>query len=388
MRAAIWLMTFLLVLAPLPGGAEEGPPGFELFAHELSGVALVPVEAPIPVLSSASAVAKARPYAAVIAEALDFFRRELGWEMKLSLVILDRADWAKVTEVPFPAPHVVTLSKVVVMPDSLAAYPGFERWGLPDELLNQGLTVHEIGHALVQTHALKWPKMTHTVDELLANVMMAGFIAAERPEFSFLLLGAPAGFSAPGSQALSDLDYFYGGLGLETYAWHPFELARGAGVMARAKPIGTLMPELIAALGIPKDDLPETVIAELERVVPGVKQAFGAFAPESMLPLASSGICAATLGVAGPGTRNLLAVENRSARVLRARNVVDEEAFLKSLREEGKSPENSPDLFQLEPALINPGEVWRTAAAAGQDIILDDSCVRMADGPLRFVVRE
>ncbi len=235
-------------------------------------------------LASPSATARGQPFAAAIAEASRFFDRTLGWRSDFRLVVLNRDDWAKIASVPYPAPHVWNRERLVVMPDTLAAFPGFEVWGFDDMRLNEALAVHEIGHALVHAHGIRWDLIDSAMNELLANVMMAAFIRAEMPDMMRLLDGAPAGFDPPGTRSLADFDHFYVGVGLARYAWFQFELARAAGVLTQAQPLAVLMPRLIGTLDEAHHELPELQVKRLEAVVPGVGRALSAFGFESSLP--------------------------------------------------------------------------------------------------------
>ena len=317
-----------------------------------------------------------------------FFDRKLGWKSDFRLVILNREDWAKVAEVPYPAPHVWTRERMVVMPDSLAAYPGFSSWGFDDRKLNEALTVHEIGHALVHSHGIGWTMMDHSVDELLANVMMASYLLEAMPDMARLLDGAPDGFDPPGSASLSDLDYFYAELGLERYAWFQFELARAAGVMARAKDISVLMPELVTALAGAGDDLPEHLAQRLEGVVPGVAGTFKSFSPESALPEVPLGTCAFEYAPERFTGWSFIAIENRSAVPLLYRVKREEKDMTDFFTEAGQTAETHPENFHFEPSVVLPGKKVRIRNAAGLDVTIEGKgCVRIPDAPGRYVVR-
>lgn len=364
------------------------PPGFEGLEPVLQHVPLEAVPAAIPALSSPSARDRAGPFAEVIAKASGFFERTLGWRSDFRLVVLDAEDWGKVTTVPYPAPHVWNRERLVVMPDSLARYPGFDVWKFNDLRLNEILTVHEIGHALVHAHAIPWSDMDHTVNELLANVMMAGFLYDAMPEMARLLDGAPEGFDPPGTASLADFDYFYVGVGLERYAWFQFELARAAGFMVREKLLGELMPLLVGRLKPAKGDLPPVLLERLEAVVPGVTASFSAFSA-SQLPETSGGPCEHTTAIPAFTGWSSLSIENRSSKDLIFRNLRDEKELTDFQIEIGLTPENNPGEFVYAPTIIPPGTKWIEKDVAGLDLVIEGrDCVRIPSAPGRFVARD
>jgi hypothetical protein len=172
-------------------------------------------------------------------------------------------------------PYAEVVTGLVVMPDSIETFPGFDAWGLDAVDVNANLTLHEIGHAIA--HDIGVWSSSHWINELVANVFLAGYLRAERPEDRSLLEGVPPGFAdAARTMNLVDLDDLYSGVGLDNYAWFQFRLAAIADFLAADADFGALVANLKAAFPAEEADnasimpTPEEALRRLEAIKPGV----------------------------------------------------------------------------------------------------------------------
>jgi hypothetical protein len=172
-------------------------------------------------------------------------------------------------------PYAEVVTGLVVMPDSIVMFPGFDSWDLDAVELNATLTLHEIGHAIAHDIGL-W-SASHWVNELVANVFLAAYLHAARPTDRSLLEGVPPGFAdAARTQNLVDLDDLYAGIGLDNYAWFQFRLATMADFLAADADFVDLIAKLRAAF--PVDEAknasviptPEEALRRLDAIKPGV----------------------------------------------------------------------------------------------------------------------
>ena len=112
--------------------------------------------------------------------------------------------------------------------------------------LNADLTSHEIGHVIAWQTGI-WSN-SHWVNELVADIFLAGYLRAREPDDRGLLDGVPAGFDDAGKvTSLAELDLRYAGIGLENYAWFQFRLAALADFLVAGSDFAGLIEGLRAA---------------------------------------------------------------------------------------------------------------------------------------------
>lgn len=259
------------VFVSAPGMAQDD---HALTYHSLRASDLPYREEPFPVWHSPSAEREADAFVATMADAVAWYRAETNWDGQLKLAVLNAGDYARYAGQPYPVPYAEVATGLVVMPDSIAAFPGFDAWGLEDRALNTSLTFHEIGHAIARDIGL-WSN-SFWVDELVANVFLAGYLRAARPDDRSLLQGVPPAFrEAARTTRLTDLDDLYAGVGLDNYAWFQFRLAAIADHMVEGRDFGALVEGLRAAFPISETAVgmvmptPEESLRRLEAIAPG-----------------------------------------------------------------------------------------------------------------------
>lgn len=211
----------------------------------------------------------ARAYAEVLDDAAGWLADGVGWRATLVVAVLDGDDWRALARLPFPVPHARPGESMVVIPTSIAAYPGFDIWRLDARELTTALAVHELGH--VAAYDLDINRESLWVGELVANLFMAGYVRERRPDLDALLGGVPDGFDGAGAvRSLAVLDEHYAGVGLENYAWFQFRLAELADVMVEARPFAEIVSGLREEFpfGQTGDNLADA-LRRLERIVPG-----------------------------------------------------------------------------------------------------------------------
>ncbi len=266
-----------IAAALLAGCATASAQDHALTYHALRNSDLPSRQEPFPIWYSPSAEAEADQFADTMAEAVAWYREALAWEGPLRLAVLNAEDYARYAGQPYPVPYAEVVTGLVVMPDSVADFPGFDAWGLEDRALNTNLTFHEIGHAIARDIGL-WSN-SFFVNELVANVFLAGYLSATRPDDRSLLEGVPEGFAdAARTQYLVDLDDLYSGVGLDNYAWFQFRLAEIADHMVAGRDFGALVADLRAAFPATETvaggvmPTPEESFRRLEALAPGVTE--------------------------------------------------------------------------------------------------------------------
>lgn len=252
-------------LAIAPAAADD-------FANLLS-LGLPVIEGSVPVYYSPDAEAEAKVYAETFARAVAWLREELDWHGEIAMAVLDEEYYGRVSFfVPYPIPYADTggRQRLVVMPDRIDSYPGFDKWDLEPISLNAALTLHEIGHILAKQTGI-WSG-NHWVNELIANVFLAGYARAEAPSFAVLLDGVPPRFVDAGRiTSLGELDVLYAGVGLENYAWFQFRLADIADHIVTGRAIADVVAALQAEFPAGSAQIESTAdtLERLERIAPG-----------------------------------------------------------------------------------------------------------------------
>ena len=139
--------------------------------------------------------------------------------------------------------------------------------------MNTAWLFHEMGHVIARD--LGTGSGNLWVNELIANVLMAGYIRAERPELIGYQSGMPPRFAeANRFETLAEFDQFYFSMGQLDYLWFHFHIARVAGFMVAgpgglAVVVEGFLHEFPAGAGRGRESIEETV-DRLERISPGV----------------------------------------------------------------------------------------------------------------------
>jgi len=389
-KPLIALFVSLAVFLATPAGKAEIPDSFadlHYLIEKLPG--LERVQSTIPVMTSPSARDRAITYGGIVGRAAKYFERELGWSLPVRMLVLDKDDWSRISEIPYPAPHIRTTEKLILMPDSLVAFPGFDIWGFDDVGLNAVLTVHELGHGLAHVNGLNVSDTDRSITEIIANMMMAGFIHDEMPEMKRLLEGVPKGFAPTEDYQLSDFDYFYVTLGLQNYAYFQFIFAEAAGYMVRNKPLAQLMPAMVKAFEPGANFLPAANIARLDSIVPGTAAILEPFAGESLVAEAPLIACLNTLPADINDNSAFLIVENRGTSPIRLRDIAWEKRMEEMNVGIGKMIGEEPAKVEPEYLSIAPQRWSEFRVVPGQELVVDgEGCIQIGASPVRFVNRK
>lgn len=362
LRRLVLALLLTVLLAPPAPRAAPPPDGLSEPYLQQSGLPSFTV-AGVRVYHSAGALEAARIYGGAIAAALAWYRAALSWDGEIAVAVLDAADWQAMVSLPYPVPHAERALNVVVMPDSVERFPGFAQWDLEAALLNEALTFHEVGHLISPDLGLATGN--HWIDELTANLFLAAYVRAERPDLAALLAGVPPRFANPGPfDQLFDLDSFYAGGGLANYAWFQFRLAALADRMVQGRSFAAVIAALRQAFPADRADrrltIPET-LTRLEQVAPGATQLVADMGGVGLLPSLLPGACPERVPAAG--RESLVFLDNRGTAPL------------------GYRPYPSAEPF----ALVPPGEVATLVARAGSRIELPDgTCLAVPLGYARY----
>src|SRR5262249_38211878 len=213
------ILAVFLVLAAVTSAAAQT----NLQRVQASG--LPKQEGAITLYASRSAQREAAIYGAEMAAAADWYRAQLGWDGHLTIAVLDKADFGRITQIPYPSPHAETLTGLIIIADHIVEHPGFDRWDLDEVGLNCAWSFHEIGHVIARDLGISSPNAW--INELAASIFMAAYVRAQRPQFAGFQSGMPARFTSTGRYSkLAEFDALYFDIGQWDYLWYHFHIAR------------------------------------------------------------------------------------------------------------------------------------------------------------------
>jgi hypothetical protein len=189
------------------------------------------VEPGLVVYHSAGVGSAARFFADEAAAALAWFRQSLGWDRPVAMAVLSRADFLRLTPIPYPSPHAESATGFIIIADNVEEHPGFDLWDLDGDALNAAWMFHELGHVLARSLGIG--SANSWINELIASTFMAAYIRAQRPEFAGFQSGMPPRFARAGRyQTLSQFDELYFAMGQFDYLWFHFHIAQVADFLA------------------------------------------------------------------------------------------------------------------------------------------------------------
>ncbi len=212
-------------------------------------------------------------YAGEVAAAVAWYRRTLPWDGSITMAVLNEADYRRTTPIPFPSPHAELGTRFIIIADHVETHPGFDLWGIDGRAINAAWAFHEMGHVIA--HDVGIDSDNAWVNELIASVIMAGYVAAERPQFAGFQSGMPPRFAhANHFSTLEEFDTLYFAMGQLDYLWFHFHIAQiadyltsGPGELAAA--VDGLRREFPADAKRGRETVAQT-LARLERIRPGV----------------------------------------------------------------------------------------------------------------------
>ncbi len=209
----------------------------------LDELSLAQFQSGIPVYASLGSEQRGEELGALLAEAVDFYERELGVRLELALVVLNEEDWAAFTPVPYGFPHYVSGTPDLAVLGALTANeaaddlrareqfaPAADRarvedlgyaWDEASGKVIDLVGLHELGHIYVR--ALGIEPHNRWFSEMLATYIGYAFMRLERPELAVLwdsVIGAVPSSPRPDHESLADFERLYVGVGTSNYTWY------------------------------------------------------------------------------------------------------------------------------------------------------------------------
>jgi hypothetical protein len=301
--------TYLLLLTVCPGSAQDMDEELTEQAIALRTLRSFPLQelpGSVPTWHVPSAKQRALEYQHSLQPALAWFQEQLGLKMPLDLAVLDHNSYEKMNTVPWPLPYGLPEFNYVVFPDHIEELLGPEpKAKAPGEYI----TYHETGH--VFAYRLGIASGNAFVDELVANIFMAAYIHAKRPDLTWVLEG-PNPNEHPRYTSLADLDYvYYPGVGPANYAWYQWHLQRIAGYLTTGQSFSSVIDKLKVQFPVArkKQETLDQIIAHLDEIRPGVRDMLGTLAGPTTLARIAPSACPKS-GSQSAGKEGVIAVRN------------------------------------------------------------------------------
>jgi hypothetical protein len=220
-----------------------------------------------------SAKDEAEFYANEAAAAVAWYHRTLPWKGSIAMAVLDPAGFRLATAIPYPSPHAYPLTGFIIIADHVTSHPGFDLWDIDERSINAAWLFHEMGHVIAYDLGIGSANLW--VNELIASVIMAGYVRAERPQFAGFQSGMPPRFAhANHFSTLDEFDTLYFAMGQLDYLWFHFHIARIADYLVSGPDgLATVVAALLREFPASPPAQPVTVaqtLERLERVRPGV----------------------------------------------------------------------------------------------------------------------
>lgn len=241
----------------------------------LRALQLKEVPGPVPLIYSPASAQRALRWQRSLAAAQAWFQTQLHLQAPVTLAVLDRETWKRVSTEAMP--HAIVKSALIVFPEHIEdIYPDAPK-SLDPVLAAEAVISHEAGHILAD--ALKFDGNTF-VSEFVANVFMAGYIRAARPDLTFMLNGPVPGMKTPRYTSGGDLNYLEANVPPENYLWFELQLQRLADYCLKGRDFAAVVEKLAVAFPAVHPRHVNIVEASnrLEALFPGFKTAAGAIA--------------------------------------------------------------------------------------------------------------
>lgn len=139
------------LVAALGAIGQNSPAGEKPTIEKVRDLHLPYAAGAVPVYYSVGAEARALKYQKAIIACQQWYDQQVGKHVDVTLAVLSKADWDKVTDIPYPMPANVGGWRSlpppgVVIPARFEDYPNSADFADDPELLVENIAFHELGH--------------------------------------------------------------------------------------------------------------------------------------------------------------------------------------------------------------------------------------------------
>jgi hypothetical protein len=285
-----------LSLVAAPGVVGQNNPAQEKPVMEkVRDLHLPSAPGAIPVYYSVGAEPPGLKYQKAIIACQKWYEQQLGKHLDVSLAVLNKEDWQKVTPVVYPMPHNLgvygSLPPLgVILPARFEDYPSGTDFSDDPELLVENIAFHELGH--IYSHFLDMDTENFLLAELYANVLMVAYVRAQQPEMLVFLKGPSPKLPPQRYTSLEDVNYLADDTGYANYGWFQFQIYRMADLLLKDKPLLQLLAELRKTFNDPVQRRPfKETAAKMEAIRPSIAREMGDLWKPTTIPAAQPRPC-------------------------------------------------------------------------------------------------
>jgi hypothetical protein len=226
----------------------------------------------VEVMYSPASEGRALRWQRSLAAAQDWFQKELKLKVPVTLVVLNREDWKAVT--PQPLPMALAPDRMIVFPEHIEDLWAGAPQGLDVVLAAEAGLFHHAGVLFADSYNLD---SNAFISGLFANVFLAGYVRAARPELSFLLNGPFPGMKTPRYSSGGDLMYAGAGIQPDNFFWLELQLQRLADFCVKGRSFASVVEKLRSAFPAvhPRHVTIEDAMARMDSLFPGFRAAAG-----------------------------------------------------------------------------------------------------------------
>ncbi len=240
---------------------------------------------------------RAKEAQSLIEEALKFYERELNSKVEMSVAVLTKAQWEKVTKTPYDVLHVSDAPHIVFVPATFgegvttASAGKTKSLATPvtlktlkslgytfeeaEEKMVDFIALHEVGHVIGESLGIvEFPgKPNKWLNEFAASYMAYAFLREKRPKLATLtetmIEHTLAAKPKQKYTSLADFERLYFGVGPDNYGWYQSKFVKRAIEVYKAKRLSFI--EDIRKNPFPKGQTLtlEEVMQRLEKTTPG-----------------------------------------------------------------------------------------------------------------------
>jgi len=257
----------------------------------LQGMHLDESPGAVPVLYVAAAKDRALGYQDLEQAAHAWYEEQLLLRAPLTLAVLDRGHYQDPrVALGWPMPYSITQGQsVIVFPTHIE---DLAPDGPSTKMPGEHILYHETGH--IVAHAMGIASGNNFANEIVADVFLAAYVHAKRPELAWALAGPPSDFKKPlRYMSLADLDYLDTGVGFENYLWFQANLRHAGDFLVHGEDFAGVAAKLRQAFpaSAKKQESVNEIVARLDGMRPGFREMLGPLAGPSTLPLIQPSAC-------------------------------------------------------------------------------------------------
>jgi hypothetical protein len=261
----------------------------------------------VPLIYPLVAERRALRYRRALQAAHEWYEKQLRLSLPITLAVLDKETFAKLSSSPMP--YSQFNPGLVVIPTHMDDVTSLRPPDVDFVLLGEAVAFHEAGHVFANTLKIDGGGF---VNEFVANIFMAAYIRAARPDLKFLLRGPFATRLKPRYTSGADLVYLRAAVGADNYSWFQSRLQMLADFCLNGGNFVDVIDTMRSAFPAGGRHAPPLgdMMARLEDAFPGFRAQAGELAAPSTIRIITPTPCQSGSAGVPHGKRQIVVVRN------------------------------------------------------------------------------